>query len=98
VRLRAEAGRQISRSEILVLTLILEHMPAKAKKILVTTESHEVFVIRRDRRYAVRGFCPVCCTEVELFYPDEEVRRQDPGEPDSIEQIEELAMIDHRES
>lgn len=97
-RLRDEVERQESWSDIFVLNPILNHMQAKAKQIVITTESHEVFVIRRDRRHAVRGFCPVCRTEVELRCADEGAMRQDPGEPDPLEHFVELAMKGHPES
>ena len=45
--------------ELFDLKPILEHMQAKAKQILVTTESHEVIILRR-RALPVSGFCPMC--------------------------------------
>jgi len=45
-------------------------MTTKAKKILITTESHEVFVVRRGEEKSWRGFCPRCTTEVELMTLD----------------------------
>ncbi len=49
---------------------ILKQMATKAKKILITTESHEVFVVRRGEEKSWRGFCPRCTTEVELLTLD----------------------------
>jgi hypothetical protein len=62
---RSKAGRQKGRSEILVLRLILEHMQANAKQILITTESREVFVIRHE--VMVQVFCPDCNEQVEML-------------------------------
>ncbi len=44
-----------------------------AKKILITTESHEIFIVRVNRRSNIRGFCPDCAEEVELLTLDEAV-------------------------
>ena len=39
-------------------------MTAKAKQILITTESREVFIIRKADRSPVDGFCPLCGGQV----------------------------------
>ena len=52
---------------------IVERMPIKSKKILVTTASHEVFIVRRGRQKKVRDFCPACATQVEMLTLDEAV-------------------------
>ena len=44
-----------------------------AKKILITTESHEVFILRTDRRDHAYGLCPVCGREVEILTLDQAV-------------------------
>ena len=54
-------------------TPIVERMPVKSKKILITTASHEVFVVRRGRQKKVRAFCPACATQVEMLTLDEAV-------------------------
>ena len=46
-------------------------MPAKSKKILVTTKQHEVFIVRRNPRNIIQGFCPECEKEVGLLTLDE---------------------------
>lgn len=46
-------------------------MAAKSKKILVTTEKREIFVVRRKRNNTIEGFCPECQKEVELQMLDE---------------------------
>jgi len=45
-------------------------MFANAKKILITTESHEVFIIRPIGETAVGGFCPECGEQVEMLHFD----------------------------
>jgi hypothetical protein len=42
-------------------------MTAKAKQILITTESHEVFIIRQSGKHTVPGFCPECNRQVEMM-------------------------------
>jgi hypothetical protein len=51
----------------LVLTAILEHMSINAKKILITTERHEVFVFRQRSRISSPGFCASCNDQVEMM-------------------------------
>jgi hypothetical protein len=41
------------------------------KKYLITTESCEVFIVRRNRRDTARGFCPECEKESEMLTLDE---------------------------
>ncbi|MGH9900487.1 MAG: hypothetical protein ACRD68_01470 [Pyrinomonadaceae bacterium] len=45
-------------------------MTTKAKKILITTESREVWIVRRRGGESVRGFCPRCAAEVEFLTLD----------------------------
>ena len=44
-----------------------------AKKILITTESHEVFVLRTDKSDHAYGHCPDCGREVEILTLDQAV-------------------------
>ena len=44
-----------------------------AKKILITTESHEVFILRTDRRDRAYGRCPSCRREVEIVTLDQAI-------------------------
>jgi len=53
---------------------ILRQMTAKTKKLLITTEKHEIFVVRVNHPTTMRGFCPVCGTEVEMLTLDSAVR------------------------
>jgi len=41
------------------------------KQILITTESHEVIVIRRAGRFGTSGYCPHCKTRIEGVDPDD---------------------------
>lgn len=79
-------------------------MPENSKKIFITTKTSEIFIIRRGRRKAIQGFCPVCEREVELLMLDEAVsdsgkptreliRRADDGSIHSIETIEGHLLI-----
>lgn len=44
-----------------------------AKKILITTESHEIFVLRTDRRDRAYGLCRMCDREVEIVTLDQAI-------------------------
>ena len=44
-----------------------------AKKILITTESHEIFVLRTDRRDRAYGLCRACDREVEIVTIDQAI-------------------------
>jgi hypothetical protein len=46
---------------------ILKHMTTKAKKFLITTFSHEIFIVRVNRQTTIHGFCPRCEAEVEML-------------------------------
>ncbi len=48
-------------------------MSLNAKKILITTESHEVFILRTDRRDRAYGRCPSCLCEVEIVTLDQAI-------------------------
>lgn len=43
------------------------------KKILITTESHERFIIRVNGASDISGFCPHCASQVRLLTFDEAV-------------------------
>ncbi|MEP6901377.1 MAG: hypothetical protein ABJA66_06475 [Actinomycetota bacterium] len=45
-------------------------MPVKSKKILITTESREIFIVRTNNKSFVSGFCADCAREVELLNLD----------------------------
>lgn len=49
-------------------------MPSKAKKVLITTVSHEVFIVRVNEDTGIRGFCPSCESEVEMLTLDSAAR------------------------
>jgi len=44
-----------------------------AKKILITTESHEVFILRTDKRDRAYGHCRDCDREVEILTLDQAI-------------------------
>jgi hypothetical protein len=48
-------------------------MSLNAKKILITTESHEVFILRTDKRDHAYGKCPRCSLEVEILTLDQAI-------------------------
>ena len=43
------------------------------KKILITTESREIFIMRANGKSDVRGFCDACAAEVDLTTLDRAV-------------------------
>ena len=49
---------------------ILNQMPTKAKKLLITTERHELFIVHGNNGPGVNGFCTVCNSEVEMLTLD----------------------------
>jgi hypothetical protein len=46
-------------------------MPEKAKKYLITAESHELYILRKSKKKSLRGYCVECGTEVEMLTLDE---------------------------
>jgi hypothetical protein len=44
-----------------------------SKKILITTESREIFILRAGSKESLHGFCPGCGREVELLTLDQAV-------------------------
>jgi hypothetical protein len=49
---------------------IVNQMAEKSKKYLITAESHEILIFRRNKEKAVRRFCAECKTEVEMLTLD----------------------------
>ena len=45
----------------------------KAKKILITSESHEVFILRTHSKKRAFGICPSCGREVGMLTLDQAV-------------------------
>jgi hypothetical protein len=68
-------GALVETESFVDLGAILDQMNTYAKKILITTESHEMFIIRRSDEVSVRGFCSECGGEVELLTFDSAVSR-----------------------
>jgi len=52
---------------------ILNQIMTNAKKILITTESHEVFILRLGNRERAFGHCADCGHEVEMLTLDQAV-------------------------
>lgn len=48
-------------------------MPEKTKKILIESESHEIFIVRADGKSEVRGYCEHCAAEMRCLTLDETV-------------------------
>jgi hypothetical protein len=53
---------------------ILKQMTTKTRRFLITTQQHEVFIVRVNSPSALHGFCPQCATEVELLTFDSAVQ------------------------
>ena len=53
--------------------LILTQRMTNLKKILITTETREVFIVRLNGGSRIRGFCPRCEQEAPLLTLDEAV-------------------------
>lgn len=58
------------------------------KKILITTESHEVFILRMKADSKINGFCVLCKKDVPLFTLDEAVSFSALSTRELIRQIE----------
>jgi hypothetical protein len=69
--LRALAKMIVSR--LFPSRLILTQRMTNLKKILITTERREVFIVRPNGGSRIRGFCPRCAEEVALLTLDEAV-------------------------
>ena len=44
-----------------------------AKRILITTTSREVFIVRRNGKEVIHGFCPDCGQEVQMLTLDQSI-------------------------
>ena len=62
------------------------------KKILITTESHEVFIVRLGGGSNIKGFCAPCAGEVDLLTIDEAVSFSALGTRELIRRIERGAV------
>ena len=51
---------------------ILTEMPKKSKKYLITTETHEIFILRNGRE-KMQGFCENCGKQTEFINLDSAV-------------------------
>ncbi len=64
---------EIRRSDCFRLTPIVNQMTKKSKKILITTEKHEITFIRRNKEKPFNVFCPKCECSVEMVDLDSAV-------------------------
>ena len=71
-------------------------MPTKAKKILITTEKHEVFIVRAAIQESMSGFCASCGHEVEVLTLDSAVSTSKSNGRELIRRIgaDEVHLID----
>ena len=59
-----------------------------SKKILITTESREIFIVRFNRKTGVRGYCAECARETEMMTLDEAVSLTFTATREMIRQID----------
>lgn len=60
---------------------------ANTRKIFISTEIHEIFIVHINRRMEIRGFCNDCLAEVELLTVDEAVESSGKGTFDLLEDL-----------
>lgn len=53
--------------------LILIQTMTNTKKISITTESREIFVVRMREKSVIHGFCPQCAAKADFLTLDEAV-------------------------
>ncbi len=46
---------------------IVNQKMKNAKKVLITSATSEVFILRHGRQKAIRGFCEICEAETEML-------------------------------
>src|SRR5687767_1601004 len=68
-----------------ILKPIVSEMSERAKRFLVTSEHHEVVIVRRGQHKPRYGACSVCGTNTELLCLDEAVTRSGKSTRDLIE-------------
>lgn len=66
---------------------ILKQMATKAKKLLITTVCHEIFIVRVNSHTTIHGFCPNCESEVEMLIFDAAVSLSGIGGREVIRQL-----------
>lgn len=71
-------------------------MRKKPKKLLITTERHELFIVHHGSHATVRGFCPKCGDEVDMLTLDSAISISSNSGRDVIKQIaaEEIHSIE----
>jgi len=63
-----------------------------AKKILITRESHETFILRINSKNRAFGFCPQCDSEAEIVSLDEAVSICGLRTTDLVGKVEDLTI------
>ena len=64
----------------------------KIKKIFITTNEHEIFIVRRGAEKTLSGFCESCGEEVEMLTLDQAVAQSGTRTLEIIRQIESGAI------
>ena len=72
------------------LKAILLQMKSKTKKILLTRELHEVFIVRQSRRF--RSFCDGCQSEAEFLTLDAAVHLSGLATREILRRVERLDL------
>src|SRR4051794_17883963 len=67
---------------------IVEQEMAKTKKISISTESHEIYIMRTNGTKTLRGSCVECRGEVELLTLDDAVSISGRNTGDLIRRVE----------
>ncbi len=67
---------------------IVNQKMKNTKKILITSAVSEIFILRRGRQNAIRGFCPHCEAETEMLDLDSAVSIFRVGTREIIRQME----------
>lgn len=67
---------------------ILIQTMTNAKRILITTESREIFIVRTNGKESVSGFCEICGREAEMLTLDQAVSMFGIGTLEIIRRIE----------
>ena len=73
---------------IVSVRLIVRQMPTDTKRILIETESREIFIVRMNGKEVIRGFCGSCAAEAEMFDLNAAVSFSGIGARELIRQIE----------
>lgn len=84
----AEAVEVAFCSDCFSLEPIVNQKMKNSKKILITSATSEIFILRRGWQKAIRGFCEICQSETEMLDLDSAVNIFRRGIREIIHQIE----------